>query len=175
MEAYEPYSDDAYGGCFVNAVPDVESVGRAWKLPLFPRTKNQEACLCHWLVDTKGFGHPLWYMYWVSTMFLRAEDGIPEGTKLTEDCTHQILFGALTPMEPLPDFWNGEQAGILSPIDLQAQFVVRTDEQAIHLTELVVRHICDGVSPDQDMRHYWASSINKTTEHILFGCHPEDN
>lgn len=159
--------------------PDLAGVGRAWKLDLDlyrdgpNMMPDHEGTVAWWLVHAPG-AHPFWSWYVVGTVHLREIEGQTRRPHLQfPGASHEILFVALNPEHPLPslDAWADIQ--FLEPLDLVEQFIVSDDDAAAELTELVVKHIVDGMSPDQDHRQYWAGAIARTAEHIRLGGHPD--
>lgn len=151
--------------------PDIKGMGRAWRVTATPEAEFTSATVgSDWLVHAP-YGHPFWWWYAVSVVHLRPLPGMPPPNMVREDATHEIMFLALDPSHPLPDVDNWAAMKYLTPPDLAWQFIVDRDEQAKELGDLVVRHICDGQSPDQDFRTYWHGAIENTVEHICTGGH----
>lgn len=152
--------------------PDVKSVGEAWKIETdTPHPANCGA----YLVKTPGYGHPLWWYYQVHCIHLRDVPGEEPAKIRMKGATHEIMFIALNPKDALPPIKGWGNASWLFPIDIEHQFAVRNDQQAKKLLNSVVKHICEGHSPDQGYREYWSQVIDNTAEHLAFGGHPSDN
>lgn len=153
--------------------PDHQGAGRAWRIQhdVEPDVPDHQAGVGSWLVYAP-YGHPLWYWYCVGGVHLRPIEGVKPATIQFPGATHEILFCALSPERPLPSLDDWKEAAFLQPLDLTHQFIVPDDIAAAELTELVVRHIVAGNSPDQDYRSYWRDVIDKTAEHQRLGKHP---
>jgi hypothetical protein len=96
----------------------------------------------------------------------------------TPGATHELIIAALNPDQPLPDLeavGRGEASfQFLTPIDVMEQFTVTDDAMAYRLCELAVRSCVDGfMSPDQDWRSSWRTSIAHTAQHLRDGVHAE--
>jgi hypothetical protein len=157
--------------------PDIEGIGKAWKVP---RTSAHDEVAdwggdCgQWLVYDGTRAHPFWWWYVVGCVHLRPLEGQSKPPVVDfPGATHEIMFLALNPEVPLPDLGDWQGASFLQPADLVRQFIVNDDLQARELCELVVRHICDGHSPDVDFRHYWEAAIDSSAEHARLGGHPD--
>ena len=150
--------------------PDISGAGRAWRVTA--KDPEEHAGIgADWLVHAP-FAHPFWWWYAVSAIHLRPLPGKGPAHIRFPGATHEILFVALNPEKPLPDISAWQGPAYLTPIDLEHQFIVQDDEKAREITDLVVAHICEGVSPDQDFRAYWRDVINRTAEHARLGGHP---
>lgn len=166
-----PSTTSSYGN-EPTAPPDLQGRGRAWKVRGTSVTEENASIGADWLVHAPH-GHPLWPWYAISGIHLRPLPIKGPPHLQFPGATHEIMFLALNPEKPLPsiDDWHG--MAWLEPIDLAHQVIVQSDEKAVELVELVVRHIViDGANPDQDFRAYWRSAINQTAEHLRFDGHP---
>ena len=131
------------------------------------------------MLDATGFGHPFWSWYYVAIIHLRPIEGCRPPYIAFPEATHEIQIVAMNPEAPLSDVddWGKPEQPVnwLLPLELEHQFVVRDDEQAELLGQLVVEAICRGNSPDQDHRAYWSVVVDQTAEHICYGTHPTWN
>jgi hypothetical protein len=156
--------------------PDVIGRWRAWRVAVDRASPDwapdHEADCGSWLVDAPG-AHPFWWWYVVGCVHLRPMEGVKAPHVQFPGATHEILFCALSPEKPLPslDDWKG--MAFLEPLDLVHQVIVPSDDDARNLTEMIVRHMVGGRSPDSDWRSYWQTLINTSAEHLRLGGHPE--
>lgn len=153
--------------------PDHQGLGCAWKIPMTRKEEKPDwaATVSMWLVSAP-YAHPFWWWYAVTCISLRDIPGVPPATVQFPGATHEIMFVALNPERPIPDLADWQGMSHLEPLDLVHQFIVGSDEDAEKLTEVVVKHIVAGNSPDQDHRSYWRDAINLTAEHLRLDGHP---
>jgi hypothetical protein len=182
----DAYTDPEPGKPIVNPYgneptkpPDIGGIalggsGRAWKIAttdpeILEENVDWNAGVGSYLVHAPH-GHPYWYWYCVGCVHLRDIPGQSRPPRRDfPEATHEMMFLALNPEAPIPDVDDWQGMRHLSPVDLEHQFQVNSDEEAAELTELVVRHICAGQSPDQDFRTYWRGMIDETAERIRLG------
>lgn len=168
------------GTSFASVPTHAGRFGRAWSVPLIapedrpvPDYRGTVAC---WMLDVPG-AHPLWNMYSLCVLHLRAIEGVRPAIVRVAGATHELMILALDPERALPSL---EALGRceaplrwLSPIDVMQQFIVKNDAQAERVGELAVRAIVAGVlSPDQDHRRAWEIAVRETAAHVLDGTHP---
>lgn len=148
---------------------------KAWRLPLNPQTPDQAAGLAHWLVEHPS-AHPYWTRWHVSLIHLRDIPGVPPAKKRSAEVTHEFIIYALNPDSygEHPKAFTEAKFSFryLTPVDVVEQFELPADSLAIHIAELAVRAICDGLaSPDQDFRRWWGQTIQATAAHYRTGKH----
>lgn len=135
--------------------PEFEGeAGRAWSGEF--RNKD-EAAIGLWLVQTAGT-----YYLVTCTRYVG----------ILEDPTHWIGIIELDPRVELPDLhdWHGGRA--LATVLLQ-NCHLRRDEDAARLARTMVKMICEGIAPITS--NQWYGIIQRSAEHLLYGCHPEFN
>jgi hypothetical protein len=157
--------------------PDIQGqAGRAWKLNI--QTAKDHTGLVSYLLNAPG-SHLLWTWYTVCLIHLRPADGIPPANIHVPGAQHELLILAIDPTrcpEPDPDFdfSTGRSYPWLHPPNLCEQFVVNSDEDAVKLTEGMVKAFCLGFSsPDDDFRTHMRALIGNTAEHMRLGGHPK--
>lgn len=160
-----------------NEAPAISGAfGEAWLIRMGPPgtrgSVDVDAALAGWIVRAPH-AHPLWRYWMLSVVHLRPlEGGKPPQLRFPE-ATHEIVIVALNPEHPLPplDHAPGWPVHYLTPIDVCEQMVVPNDAVAVEIAGLCVRAICDGASPDQDHRRWWAHTIGATAAHYREGRH----
>lgn len=161
--------------------PDLQGVyGSAWRVDMDnieddrPDAAGTLACF----IVNAPTAHPLWDHWIIGLIHLRPIEGATnEPHKQFPTATHEIMFAALDPREPVPDPDRlPAPVPMLMPVDLVHQVAALTDEQARELFDLIPRAICElGESPDSDHRRRWATLIENTVEHIVTGGHGVTN
>lgn len=144
--------------------------GAAWR-----KTAMRETNVANWIVYVP-MAHPFWNWYLVSCVHLRPDPAEPDKPPYISfpGATHEFLFMALNPEEPLPSLGPKADAQYLTPVDLATQGILQDDQAATRVLELCVRAMVErGISPDQDNRSWWERAIQATCEHERLGEHPD--
>lgn len=158
--------------------------GLAVELPIRDSPEFSET-VCYWLVTGEKF-HPLWTQWLLTVARLREVEGLPPVNYQFEGATHEFLITSLNPEYGDKDItlpsgspgkqWSGPEAFMdfavreglpyLTPIDVSIQFEGTDDEMstmAIYACKAIVH---GQLSPDQDFRREWKTSLVKTLAHI---------
>lgn len=159
--------------------------GTAAELPLdFPEA---DETVCHWLITGQRF-HPFWTQWILVVVKLREIEGKPPISYQFEGATHEFLIVSLNPeygdkevtllaagARPVKQ-WSGPKAYMkfalregmpyMTPVDVCVQFEA-TDDEMRKLAEYACEAIVQGrMSPDQDYREGWKTTLVKTLAHI---------
>jgi hypothetical protein len=125
------------------------NAGRAWKLEFAKNTY----CIAAYLVEAK-WAHPLWSMYLVSCVHLRAEPPLPPPHIYVPGATHEFVVQAVDPDWKLKNLTTVPRT--LSPVNFAGQLICNDDEEADRRTELAVTEIVEGnLNPDTDAIRQW--------------------
>jgi hypothetical protein len=168
-----------YQGTAITEPPSMTGrFGRAWRLNLLPvghrPTADHDGTVAGWIVHSPG-SHPFWSFYLISVVHLRPIDGVKPATITRPGSTHEVVFLALNPEQPLPPSLTVDKdfaPQFLTPVDLVHQFAVQNDAVADEILTLIVSEIIQGgTMPDQDNRTRWAFLIDSTVDHYNRGTH----
>ena len=141
------------------------AIGRAWIMPIEPRTPDQTATLATWIVHAP-WAHPIWSQYAVTLIHLRDIQGVKPAHKYDPRATHEVQVWALDPEARLRPGDPPKPRMLLTPQNFVGQWNAQDDECAKTHIENVVRAIVNGrLSPDTDFRAAWKR---------LFPFHPYD-
>lgn len=164
--------------------PDlIGRAGRAWRSRVRPEDyaviegaasfADKTAGLATWMLKASGF-HAAWDEWVIGLVHLRPiEGGTRPPNKQYADAEFELMILSLDPAyndERDPDVPGLK--GYLEPPDLVYQFHGVTDEQAIEIAEMLVRHFVEGTrSPDSDFRRSNTEALDTTVEHYRQGIH----
>ncbi len=134
--------------------------GRAWRIDLETVRKasrsGADACIAFWVIEAR-WAHPFWHSYVLSAIHLRPVTGLDPPAIYLPGATHELLLHALDPNVPRePNVMACKLAGLLTPANFAAQFIVQDDRTACQRVRGTVEEILAGkLSPDTDHRSAW--------------------
>jgi hypothetical protein len=120
------------------------AVGRAYAYPAVDRAPH--GVLSLWLIEAAGV-HPFWSRWLVSTIHLRAVDGLPDPVVRVDGATHEIMVAGLDPAHYPTHFPVGNDSArlvMLTPMNWTWQFPASSDDSAVAVAREVVRGLVDG-------------------------------
>jgi len=83
----------------------------------------------------------------------------------------EIIILSIDPdWEPDPDAEPGK-VPYLTPPDLTYQLDGLSREAVAEIVELMIDRICEGLSPDSDLRGFWTDALDATVRHYKEGRH----
>jgi hypothetical protein len=154
--------------------------GRAWRWDFGPDAERVDAArfaatLGSWLVHQPA-SHPWWPWYVVHGVHLRGGDGLPDPYLQRPGMAYEYMVMALDPRHPIPEPVGMPDGRLktLRPVDQVHQIgeLLRGDEAAVEILDLIVRAIVDGnLVCDQDHRASWAATLHSTWAHFAEGVH----
>lgn len=153
--------------------PDITGkVARAWKIARKDPRPDAHATIAGWIVA--GPFHPMWHQWMVGCVHLRPLEGCKPARKQYEQAEYEFLIASIHPDHEADPDDPGAGYALLEPIDVVEQFHGVSDRDAERICEAAVRAICDGlISPDQDYRSAWRTTLASTVQHYREGRHME--
>lgn len=149
--------------------------GRGWQLKHRDDKPDYQASLGTWLVNCPT-AHPFWHWWVVGMVSLRDIPGVKPAHKRYPEAEYEFMIYSINPEEcpnPEPDDPKGYPH--LIPLDVVEQFHGVTDRDASRILTSAMQAIVNGyLSPDQDYRQAWKSSLATTIEHFRSGQHAEN-
>lgn len=146
--------------------------GYAEHIPRSYYAVGSPAMLSAWLI-TAPDEHPLWSQFLLSMISLADIPGTEAAYRQYPEATHELLLMTLNPAHgpyTRDTFAHPDGISFLMPPNVVHQFT-STDAKAIHLAELCVRAVLDGLlradvgDAPQALRAHWAQTIRDTLDH----------
>lgn len=147
--------------------------GTATEVLFTPSIPDQQASIRTWLLNCPGQS-PFWSHYMLSILHLREIDGALPVTILFPGATHQVIVMALdTYASPTPD--NIEEWVWLTPVNVQEQLELPSDQAAGELLDLCAAAVIEGVLPAEPALsgdpEPWRSALLKSAAHLRGEAH----
>jgi hypothetical protein len=156
--------------------PDVDGFAKAWYIENKSGVADHQATLAMWLVNAP-WAHPFWSWWNIGLLHLRDIPGVKPAHKKYPEAEFEFIILSIDPdWTPIDDASELAKNGIpfLHPPDVIEQFHGVSDHDARRITEAAVRAVCAGhISPDQDYRSVWHTTIHDTVDHFRAGAHVE--
>ncbi|HEU5121489.1 MAG TPA: hypothetical protein VFT59_01480 [Candidatus Saccharimonadales bacterium] len=141
--------------------PDYQgTTGRAWEVTGFGRDEidvGHTASLGIWLIEAPMV-NPLWSHYAATLFHLQDIPGAPPVKFRRQGATHEFWIGTVDPeVENTIDPSDIRTFKMLSPPDLQDQFILPSNARALEVVRLAIQQCVDGqLSPDaENHRQEW--------------------
>lgn len=123
-----------------------------------------------WLLHCPGQS-ALWSDFYLGVVHLREIEGERPAVLRLEGATHEVMLLALDPAVPLTAETLGDQPlPYLTPLNVEEQFIVPSDDAAIELLRLCAKAVVDGLlwaePPLRGQREPWATCVSETAAHF---------
>lgn len=131
------------------------------------------AAIAFWWLDCPG-QTPFWRYYGLNVIHLRALVGVKPAHIRVPGATHEVLLAAYNP-EANPSITDRRTWQHLTPINLQEQIELPSDDEAVALARQCARAVVNGVlwaePPLSGQVEPWRTTLIKTAAHARGEVH----